>query len=362
MAKRAVWTAGVAALFLLTLVCCGCCQSDGWYRGCYKQNTSKSCFNVTAGDYHPLINLTGEACVSACLSLDSRMTFAGVTANGICLCSQSDDICLEPASNTSCNYPQSDGWYYNVYRASKLPTLDVPSSVMVFDEFNITIGSADPKCSYTLDYDDGVRTILTPSSTQIVITHYYASVGEYKMTISAPQCIPGNVMATVRSASKMFSNVSLDCPDKAVEVTAEESCELSVLEGAGLNVAELHSGNFTTTLPDTVVETIGFPTLDDSNTVAMLQNGTYVMPFLSAASDGFLKGIQFGVVSDEFVTIQILSPNCPDGKKPCRGGCVASSDKCNEQKFSRQQMLSESCCTANITTESDDSTSYKVRE
>ena len=70
------------------------------------------------------------------------MKFAGVTANGICLCSQSDDICLEPASNTSCNYPQIDGWYYNVYRVSKLPTLDVPSSVMVFDEFNITIGSA----------------------------------------------------------------------------------------------------------------------------------------------------------------------------------------------------------------------------
>jgi hypothetical protein len=41
---------------------------------------------------------------------------------------------------------------------------------------------------------------------------------------------------------------------------------------------------------------------------------------------------------------------------------VPSSDKCNQQKFSRQQMLSESCCTANITTESDDSTSYTVRE
>jgi hypothetical protein len=41
---------------------------------------------------------------------------------------------------------------------------------------------------------------------------------------------------------------------------------------------------------------------------------------------------------------------------------VPSSDKCNQQKFSRQQMLAESCCTANITTESDDSTSYTVRE
>ena len=41
---------------------------------------------------------------------------------------------------------------------------------------------------------------------------------------------------------------------------------------------------------------------------------------------------------------------------------MPSSDKCNQQKFSRQQMLSESCCTANITTESDDSTSYTVRE
>jgi hypothetical protein len=58
-------------------------------------------------------------------------------------------------------------------------------------------------------------------------------------------------------------------------------------------------------LPDTVVETIGFPTLDDSNTLGMLQNGTYVMPFLSAASDGFLTGIQFGIVSNESVTIQV---------------------------------------------------------
>jgi hypothetical protein len=69
------------------------------------------------------------------------------------------------------------------------------------------------------------------------------------MTISAPQCIPGNVVATVRSASKMFSNVSLDCPDKTIEVTAEESCELSVLEGSGLNVTKLDSGRFITTLP-----------------------------------------------------------------------------------------------------------------
>ena len=41
---------------------------------------------------------------------------------------------------------------------------------------------------------------------------------------------------------------------------------------------------------------------------------------------------------------------------------MPSSDKCNQQKFSRQQMLAESCCTANITTESDDSTSYTVTE
>ena len=115
-----------------------------WSLGCFKQNTSfsASCFNVTAGDYDSLVNMTGEACVSACSALNISNKLAGLTASGVCMCSQSDDSCLQNTSNVSCLYPQSDGWYYKVYRVAQLPTLKANPSVSTFDLFNVTIASA----------------------------------------------------------------------------------------------------------------------------------------------------------------------------------------------------------------------------
>ncbi len=97
---------------------------------------------MTAGDYNPPLNLTGEACVSACSILSSTIKFAGITASGICLCSESKEICLnQTSSNVSCDYPQSDGLYYKVYPVASMSTLDVPATAMVFEEFSVTIGS-----------------------------------------------------------------------------------------------------------------------------------------------------------------------------------------------------------------------------
>ncbi len=56
---------------------------------------------------------------------------------------------------------------------------------------------------------------------------------------------------------------------------------------------------------DTFVETISFPTLWDSTAGLLLENGTYILPLLSATNDGILIGIQIGIASDESVTIQV---------------------------------------------------------
>ena len=59
---------------------------------------------------------------------------------------------------------------------------------------------------------------------------------------------------------------------------------------------------------DTVVETIGLPTPDaiTSPTYNLLNaTGTYVMPFLSANNDGFLVGIEFHILSEVEVTVQV---------------------------------------------------------
>ena len=59
---------------------------------------------------------------------------------------------------------------------------------------------------------------------------------------------------------------------------------------------------------DTVVETLGFPMPDVAEReYAFIKNGTYVMPLLSAASDGYLLGIDFPFISNVSVTIQVCS-------------------------------------------------------
>ena len=113
-----------------------------WSLGCFKQTTSNSCFNVTAGDYSPFVNLTGAACVSACSALPNGARFAGLTANGVCVCSELQEICLNQTTDTSCNYPQSDGFYYKVFPVAEMPSMDTPTSVVTFERFNVTIRSA----------------------------------------------------------------------------------------------------------------------------------------------------------------------------------------------------------------------------
>ena len=80
-------------------------------------------------------------------------------------------------------------------------------------------------------------------------THYYGNPGEYEISLTAnAMCLSHEFVKTaVRIKSENLINVSLDCPKDIIELTANESCELSVLEGSGLNVAE--SGKFITTLP-----------------------------------------------------------------------------------------------------------------
>ena len=59
------------------------------------------------------------------------------------------------------------------------------------------------------------------------------------------------------------------------------------------------------TFSDTVVETIAFPSMEESDIIQALSNGTYVFPTLSAANDGILIGLQFGIVSNNTITIQV---------------------------------------------------------
>ena len=59
------------------------------------------------------------------------------------------------------------------------------------------------------------------------------------------------------------------------------------------------------TFPDTVVETIAFPSMEESDIIQALSNGTYVIPMLSAANNGILIGLQFGIVSNNTITIQV---------------------------------------------------------
>ena len=87
--------------------------------------------------------MTGKDCAGACSALNISSRFAGLTANGVCMCSQSDVICLpEATTNASCLYPQSDGLYYNVYKVSELPKLKAPSSIPTFAVFSVAISSA----------------------------------------------------------------------------------------------------------------------------------------------------------------------------------------------------------------------------
>ena len=87
--------------------------------------------------------MTGKDCVGACSALNISNRFAGLTANGVCMCSQSDVICLpEATTNASCLYPQSDGLYYDVYKVAELLKLNAPPSVSTFAVFSVTISSA----------------------------------------------------------------------------------------------------------------------------------------------------------------------------------------------------------------------------
>ena len=83
------------------------------------------------------------------------------------------------------------------------------------------------------------------------ISHYYPSAGEYKISLSAhPRCLPRDVTHTIHSNNKKFANASLTCPE-IIELTAKESCMLSVLQGSDLHVTSLNNdGKFeNTTLP-----------------------------------------------------------------------------------------------------------------
>ena len=113
-----------------------------WSVGCYKSNNSNSCFNVTAGDFNPAMNITGEECVRACAALNIGSKLAGLTA-GICVCSQSDENCLVKVSNISCLYPSSHDVFYKVFAMKASPSLNVgSSSVKIFEEFNVTVSHA----------------------------------------------------------------------------------------------------------------------------------------------------------------------------------------------------------------------------
>ena len=87
------------------------------------------------------MNLTGGTCVKACSVLNIGIKFAGVTVNGVCLCSLNDYISLQRVSSSSCLYPQSDGLYYKVYPVTEHPTLNISSRVATFKDFNVTIYS-----------------------------------------------------------------------------------------------------------------------------------------------------------------------------------------------------------------------------
>ena len=96
-----------------------------------------------------------------------------------------------------------------------------------------------------------MRIVLSSDSNETTTTHYYASFGEYKLTLSAhPKCMPREVTAKIHSNDTNFANVTLDCPEKPIEVTAkDETVQLSILQGSGLSVTELNSSNLLTTLP-----------------------------------------------------------------------------------------------------------------
>lgn len=103
---------------------------------CYQQNTTSSCFNITAGDYNLETNITvtNETCVKACSTLNIGITFAALTTNGICLCTKSNEICLAPVPCI--------GMYYEVYPVAMLPTLNVTSMAPTFDEFSVAVDNA----------------------------------------------------------------------------------------------------------------------------------------------------------------------------------------------------------------------------
>lgn len=76
-------------------------------------------------------------------------------------------------------------------------------------------------------------------SSQIRASHYYASAGDYVITLSADfNCMPRDVTASVTSINTRFDKASLDCP-VLIEDTAKEICTLSVLQGSGLKVTDL---------------------------------------------------------------------------------------------------------------------------
>ena len=95
---------------------------------------------------------------------------------------------------------------------------------------------------------------LSSNRNEIIKAHYYANAGEYKITLSAHlMCMPRTITASILSNDTTFANASLECPEKAIEVTAQkESCQVQVVRGFGLNATEV-SGKFTATLPGRLI-------------------------------------------------------------------------------------------------------------
>jgi hypothetical protein len=131
------------------------------------------------------------------------------------------------------------------------PHLPFAQNLRTIEVHRIFFSPPAPNCSYTLDFDDGARATISTNKSENKTTHYYVNVGEYKVTLSAhPRCLPRGITATISSNDTKFANASLDCPDQAIEVTAkDESCELEVLRGSGIDVTDLISGELFATLP-----------------------------------------------------------------------------------------------------------------
>ncbi|XP_046856469.1 uncharacterized protein LOC124449577 isoform X2 [Xenia sp. Carnegie-2017] len=309
------------------------------FLGCFKPNSS-DCFNTTAGDYVPSISIDVNKCIGACSDLNQGQKLAGIS-NGVCVCSRSTDFCGTKVNNAQCSYPASESLYYKVYRVNNLPTLTVPKVVSTFSLFELSMNPLVLNCLYTLDYGDSVTTL--PSSFTGKTTHWYATSGNFKITLSS-QCLAKSVSTMIKVVEEELSNVSLHCPEILEAYDDSSSCMLTVLKGSNLRVVDLNNANSNYLLPDTVVESIGILKSDSLNKLFVLQEGTYFMPYLSVINDGYIQSVQYGIYTNGTVTVQVWSPRCLSGTKACRGECVPSTEICSGILLTEQQMKSKYCC------------------